>query len=174
MGKKTKFITLCALMTAYSVVALFVGSVLPTGQLGFAALASLFGIAAVIEMGIKGGVSVFICSLILGLLLTSNKNPAILYGMFFGYYPILKFFAEKVRIRPVEWIIKLAVLNIALTLIVVIFNSLVFSVQSLTDSLIVIYLGANVVFVVFDLGVTRAMRFYISKLSVKHRNRGWQ
>ena len=174
MGKKTKFITLCALMIAYSVVALFVGSLLPTGQLGFAALASLFGIAAVIEAGIKGGVSVFICSLILGLILTSNKNPAILYGMFFGYYPILKFFAEKVRLRPAEWIIKLAVMNIALTAIIVLFNNLIFSVQSLTDSLFVVYLGANVVFVIFDLGVTKAMGFYIKRLSVKHRSGGWQ
>ncbi len=161
-------------MIAYSVVALFVGSLLPTGQPGFAALASLFGIAAVIEAGLKGGISVFICSLILGLLLTSNKNTAILYGMFFGYYPILKYFAEKVPLRPVEWIIKLAVLNIALTAIIEIFKNLVFSVQTLTDSLLVVYIGANVIFVIFDIGVTKAMSFYIKRLSVKHRNGNWQ
>ena len=161
-------------MIAYSVVALFVGSLLPTGQLGFAALASLFGIAAVIEAGLKGGISVFICSLILGFILTTDKNTAILYGMFFGYYPIVKYFAEKVPIRPLEWIIKLAVLNIALTAIIEIFKNLIFAVQNLTESLLVVYLGANVVFIIFDLGVTRAMSFYIKRLSVKHRNSSWQ
>ena len=162
--RNTRYITVCALMIALSCVSLCFGSLLPTGQLGFAALAALFGVAAVVETGLKGGAAVYICSLVLSLLISSAKAPSVLYGLFFGYYPLMKSFAEHRKSRVVEWVIKMVVLNAALTVIVLLFRGLVFDIQSLTDSLAVIYIAANIVFVVFDLGVTKVVGFYISNV----------
>jgi len=163
-NRHTKTITVCALMIALSCVSLCFGSILPTGQLGFAALAALFGVAAVVETGLKGGAAVYIGALLLSLLISADKTPSILYGLFFGYYPLLKSFAERRRSRVVEWVVKLAVMNAALTAIVLLFRGLVFDIQSLTDSLLVVYIAANVVFVIFDLGVTRVVGFYVSNI----------
>ena len=145
-------------MIALSCVSLCFGSVLPTGQLGFAALAALFGAAAVLETGLKVG------SLALSLLISSNKAPAILYGLFFGYYPLMKSFAERRKSRVIEWVVKMAVMNAALTVIVLLFRGLVFDIQSLTDSLVLVYIAANVIFVIFDIGVTKVVGFYISNV----------
>lgn len=157
MSGKTRFITVCALLAALSAASLYISSVLPTGQLGFAALASLFGVAATAKTGLRGGLAVYICSLILGLLLTADKTPAVLYGLFFGYYPLLKSFAERRHSRIAEWIIKLAVMNAALTAIILLLKTLVFDIQSFTENFAVIYIAANVIYIIFDIGVTRAL-----------------
>ncbi|MBR5381762.1 MAG: hypothetical protein IK136_03980, partial [Oscillospiraceae bacterium] len=103
-------------------------------------------------------------SLALSLLISSNKAPAILYGLFFGYYPLMKSFAERRKSRVIEWVVKMAVMNAALTVIVLLFRGLVFDIQSLTDSLVLVYIAANVIFVIFDIGVTKVVGFYISNV----------
>jgi len=152
------------MLTALSAAALYAASVFYPARLGLTAVAALFCIAAVVETGLKGGVAVYVCALILGLLLTADKTPMILYGFFFGYYPIVKSLAERCESRVVEWIIKLAVMNAALTVIILLFRSLVFSLQSVTESIPLIYIAVNIVYVVFDFGVSKLIWFYIEKI----------
>ena len=164
---KTRRLTLTAVFTALSVAFMYLSAVFPTGQLGFLGVSSLLGVAAVIEYGIPGGIFVFAGTAILGLLIVPDKMLVVLYAMFFGYYPILKSLAEKVRSRVFEWVIKLAVFNIALTLILFAFKFVLFDFSFLKDSYILLYLFCNVVFALFDIGVSRVISFYIARISSK-------
>ena len=60
MRIKTRTLAYLAVLSALGTVFEYLSSVLPTGQLGFLALASLCGVAAVIESGAGGGIAAFI------------------------------------------------------------------------------------------------------------------
>lgn len=164
MNKKTKKITVAAMMTALAVVFLYLAAILPTGRYGLVAAASLFGVAAVIETGISGGVFVYLGASLLGLLLVPDKLDLMLFVLFFGYYPVLKSLAERLENIVLSWIIKLAVMNGALTVILLFFSSLIFDYAAVFSSTALVYLFLNVVFVIFDIGVSKVIAYYMYRI----------
>ena len=164
---KTRQIAFSAVFTAFSIVFLYLASLFPTGQLGFLGVASLFGVAAVIEYGAAGGVMVFAGTALIGLMIVPGKTLVAVYALFFGYYPILKMLAEKLRSRVTEWIVKLAVFNAALSVIMFALSVLIFDFSFLGGSRALMYLFGNVVFVLFDIGVSRVISVYTGKIYPK-------
>ena len=67
MRGKAFRITFPAILSALTVICLTVSGTLPTGQLAFAAVSSLFAAAAVIELGIVPGCAVYLVSSVLSL-----------------------------------------------------------------------------------------------------------
>jgi hypothetical protein len=148
---------------------LYLASILPTVRLGFTAAASLFAVAAVIEAGIVSAFFVFIGSSIIGALLLPDKTAVIIYVLFFGYYPVIKSLAEKSRSMLLNWALKLAVFEAAFTLTWFLFRSLIFNVKVLWMPVIVVYLIGTSAFLVFDIGLTRLIGFYIIRISKNTR-----
>lgn len=164
MNKKTKRITFSAMMTALAVICLYFMSIFPTGRYGFAAAASLFGIAAVIETGLVGGAFVYAASSVLSLLILPDKTDLMLYILFFGYYPIVKSLAEQMKTPVLTWGIKLVVVNIAFTVILKLFSALVFDYADLLGSTALVYLAMNAIFVLFDIGVSKMISYYMIRI----------
>lgn len=171
MNKTVSRLTLCAVLSAFSVAFIYISSVSLTGQLGFTAIASLFCIVAVIEFNMSGGLLVYICSSLLSFLLVPDRSAALLYILFFGYYPIIKHIAECLKNRFFEWLLKLFVLNIALAVIVFAFYITIFNLSYLMNSYILLILAANIIFIIFDIGVTKMIEYYIIKISPKIRKK---
>ena len=97
MSKKTRNLTLSALFAAFTVISLYFASIWPTGLFGLVAFSSLFATAAVIDAGLASGISVFLVSSILGMLIIPDKAAPLLYIFFFGYYPVVKSLIERIR-----------------------------------------------------------------------------
>jgi len=169
MDRKTRALTLSALFAALSIVFLYVASIWPTGQLGFAAAASLFVAAAVIESGLGYGLSVYIAGAALGMLLLPNKDPPLLYVLFFGYYPLLKDLVERIRLKPAQWALKLVVFNAALTVIWYLLKVLVFDFAETPFGIALLYIGGNAVFTLFDIGYSKVIRFYTERVHMRSR-----
>ncbi|MCL2365676.1 MAG: hypothetical protein FWC75_01345 [Oscillospiraceae bacterium] len=165
MNKKTKKITLSALFVALTVVSLYFASILPTGQAGLVAAASLFVAAAVIESGIGSGLSVFVVSALIGMLILPNRAAPLLFIAFFGYYPIVKSLVERMSGTAFQWILKLAVFNAALTGIWLLMRELVTGIVGDMIPVLLIYVGGNVIFVLFDYGFSKLIWFYINRIS---------
>ena len=154
-------------MAALTVVFLYLASVFPTGQLGFVAVASLFTIAVVIEAGIKYAALVYVSCAILAFLIIPLKGAALLYTLFFGYYPIVKSFAERLKKPLWAWIVKEAVFIAALTAVWFLFRTLIFSGRYLELSPLIVYIGGIAVFTLYDIGLSRLIGYYIYKISPK-------
>lgn len=167
MKNTTKKLTISAIMTALAVAIMYVSSFLPTGQYGFAALASLVGYAAVIEAGLGGGIFVYVGASVLGLLIAPVKMSALLFALFFGYYPVIKSLAERIKNRVLGWVLKLAVFNGALTLILLVFKELVFDYVSKIGNTFLFYIIFNVIFIAFDYGISKLISFYMMKIHKK-------
>jgi len=151
-------------MSALSVVFIYLAAVFPTGQMGFLGIASLMGIAAVIEFGAGAGAAVYVITSALSLLVTPNKTLAFVYVLFFGYYPLLKYFCEKVKSRIAEYILKLVVFNAAAAVIIFALSVTLIDMAKLGGNYVILFAILNAVFVIFDLAVTQAIGVYINKV----------
>lgn len=167
MRNKSKKIAVAAVMTAVTVVMMYLASILPTGRLGYLGIASLLGVAAVIESGISGGAMVYAASCILGILLAPSKDVVLIYALFFGYYPLLKSVAENQKKRILGWIIKLAAVNAALTILIFAFREMFFNISGLDYAVPIVYAVINAVFVLFDIGVSGVISFYMARIHRK-------
>lgn len=163
----TRKIAFTAVFTAFSTAFLYIASVFPTGQLGFLGVASLFGIAAVLEYGLWGGAAVFLGTSLIGLLIVPSKSLVALYAVFFGYYPILKSLTEKLKSRVLEWGVKLIVFNAALTAAIFALTMVIFDFSVFNNRIYLIYLVCNAVFILFDIGVSRVIAVYMAKIYPK-------
>ena len=171
MSRKTRVITLSALFAALSVISLYVASIWPTGRFGLVAFSSLFVAAAVCETGLVSGLYVFIITSALGMLILPDKSAPLLYTLFFGYYPVVKSLVERIRSRVAQWILKLLVFNASLLVIWFFFRTLVFGVDFETVTVLLVYIGCNIIFVIFDYGFSKVIGFYLDRISGRTGNR---
>jgi len=155
---------LSALFAALTVMILYFASIWPTGWVGLVAAASMFTAAAVIEAGVPSGAYVFIISSALGMLIIPNRSSPILYMLFFGYYPVIKSLVERIGNVAAQWALKLLAFNISLTVAWFLLRELVLGQYADIPGAVVIYLGGNAVFALFDYGFTKLIWFYLDRV----------
>jgi len=165
MRKKTRAFTLAALISAFTIIILYFASVWPTGRIGLVALASIFAAATIVESGIIPGIYVYVISSVLGILLLPEKSAPLLYILFFGYYPVVKCLAERIKRKPLQLIVKLLIFNAALSVIWVFLRELAFGFLSSVPGPVMLYLACNAAFIAFDYGFSKLIWFYIERIS---------
>ena len=87
---------------------MFLLSVFPSATIAAPAVASVVMLFAVLELGKGWSIGVYAATAVLSLLVLPSKEAAILFVVFFGYYPIIKAVLErKIRKRVLELTVKL-------------------------------------------------------------------
>ena len=168
---RTKRLTVCAMLCALGVVILWMASILSVIDLSMAVLASLLCVVAVIEYGGVWPWMIYAGTSVLSLVLVANKSAAAFYALFFGFYPILKEMLEKHN-RVFAWVCKEILFHLALAGCFVVWK--IFFPQELMISLpiplwVVFILMLELVFVLYDVALTRLISFYVYRL--RHRFR---
>ena len=135
------------------------------------AIAGLFMMVPLIECGVSWAFGTYIASSAL-IFITGETEAKILYILFLGYYPILKSLIEKKNKQAVEWILKLICFNIAAVAFYYV-SSRLFAV-SFDDfgewgkyGALIFLAICNVVFVLYDIGISRVASYYIYALHDK-------
>ena len=168
MSKSGK-IALGGLLTALGVVLMFLTGLIPIGTYALPAFAGVLLIVAVIEIGAKWAWMIYAAVAVLSLLFAADKEAALLFVLFFGYYPVLKSFLERISNKVLSWISKFAVFNVA---VVACFFLAVNFLQLPEDSFTVfgIYLPwvflilGNAVFLIYDIALSGLVATYVEKL----------
>lgn len=161
---KVKQLTVCAVLSALGVVLLSIGHLIDVLDASLAVLASLVCIVAVIEYGKAAPWLVFSVTATLSLILLPPNSAALMYLMFFGYYPILKEKLERLP-RVLSWVVKELIFNTSMVLCIVLITMLFMpptEVSVWTYAILVVL--CEVVFVLYDIALTRLITFYIYKL----------
>lgn len=171
MQQKPAFkLAFCAVIAALEVVLMLVTGLIPVGTYALPCFAGMLTIAVVIEFGCRWALGVFAVAAVLSLILSGDKEAALLFLLLFGYYPILKNVMEKHLSNPVLcWIIKLLLFNAAA--VASFFGAtLLLGVPASEFTLFGVYLPlvflliGNVFFVLYDLSILVFVRFYGQKL----------
>jgi len=153
------------MLSALSVVILYLGSLIDVLDASMAVIASLACVIAVIEFGKAAPWLIYSVTSVLSLLLLGNKSGAVMYAAFFGFYPILKEVFEK-RSKIVSWILKEVTFNIALVVCFLIIRFGIFvGIPPIPIAMYII--GAvllEAVFVLYDIALTRLISVYIFKI----------
>lgn len=168
--KNTKKITFCAIMAALSAVIMLM-AYFPYFTYAVPAAAGLCVMVVVIEIGCKWAFFTYLSSAFLVFIFAETESKLI-YICFFGFYPIIKCLIEKSRKLVVEWILKLSLFNFCVILLYLVFAE--FLMLSFEDmgklakygAVVLLVLG-NIVFVVYDIAVSRLAGTYIDRLHPK-------
>lgn len=168
------------MITALSVVVLM-PTALEVFVYALPAFAGMLIMFSVVELDKKWALGIYVAVSVLSLMLVPNKEAAVLYAAFFGYYPILKAILESKLPKVPEYILKFAVFNVAMiasyaVLIKVLgmpFDELM-GIEGETGFLarymLPIMLGlGNIAFMFFDIATTRIITVYLSVWQKKFR-----
>ncbi len=175
MGKKglrpaVKAAAYGGISTALIMVLMLFSSLLPFMEYAIPAAAALIIFLFEKECGRKAGWICYAASALLCVLFLPNKEPAVLYALFFGYYPLLR---EVLNVRCRKWaatLCKYAVFNLMMigAYAVLIF---LFQLTELWEDInlgmrygaVVLLLFGNIAFALYDLLLLRAEQLYQAK-----------
>ncbi len=170
--RKTKKITLSAMVVALGTVFMVLGGFIEVLDLSASAIASVLVAFVYIEIGSPYTWLVWIGTSFATFICFSGSVLWLEYLLVFGIYPILKAYIE--RLPRKFWIfLKLLFINIVLWLIFLgfefIFKTSVFIVDKLWMK-IGIYALMNVAFIAYDLFITVMVRFYLARLRPRFKH----
>lgn len=158
-------LALAAMLTALSLVVLWAAAMAPWGRIGLVAVAGLMPAAAVISAGPAAGGLCWAGTSVLALILLPSKGCGLLYLIFFGLYPLVKWAAERLRKLPLELVVKLAFFNVALTVLWFGLRGIfLWGIPQAEELGWLLYPIGNVVFLVYDYGFSKLIAFYAARV----------
>ena len=166
IGKK---VALGGIITALSVMCMYLSAVVPTGKLTLWAISSMFTLAMVIEFGPGAALVTYAATTVLSFFIVPNPIVIIPYAIFFGYYGIIKYYIEKLHHLVWEWVIKILFFNVFLGLLYLAvlylpeFRRLVENANIRYAMWVTIVL-AEIAFIVYDYGYSLMVGYYRNRL----------
>lgn len=166
-----KKIALCGIFGALALLVMLTGNVFSLAVYVSPALAGMLILPVADEAGPRAGLLFYAGLALLSLFILPDREPAVLFIAFLGYYPLLKFTLEKLKLRPLRLLLKLTLFNAAilgaywLMLHLFGFETLAQDMAELTGPLLWGTLAlANVTFLLYDLAVARLHTIYLQVL----------
>ncbi len=169
---KTKNTAVCGLMTALSVVLMMLTTLVPVFMYVIPIITGLLVLFTADFADKKWGIGVYFASAFLSILLITDKEAALTYALFFGYYPLLKDLIEKLP-KALAWILKFILFNAAAVGIGVI-SFYLFGVSGDEYNefgkytVPILLIMANVAFILYDICLTKN-RFLLTRFSEKFK-----
>ncbi len=167
--KKLTFkVALGGITAALSLVLMMVAGVTTTLVYAIPMIVGAFLMVLVVEFGAGFAGLVYVAVSIISMLVLGNKEAAIMYVAFFGYYPIIKSFLEKYMKKVLCWIVKYVIFNISMVVAYFVVSKIFMisfdDVEELGKYALQILLGAgNILFAMYDIMLTRIVSVYVYK-----------
>lgn len=163
------------MIAALSLTIMLLTAVIPYLQYALPAMAGALLVLMVIEINKKWALCAYAAVSILSFLILPDKESAMMYFAFFGFYPILKPLIEsKIKNNYLCWLLKAIVFNIAAvaayTVIIYVFGIPLEEMDEFGKWGIPILLAmGNVMFVLYDICITRLVTLYLRRWQKKFR-----
>ncbi len=169
--RKTKKLTLSAMLVALGTVFMVLGAVVEMLDLTVCALASLVVVFAYLELGSPYTWLIWLCTSLATALMFPGSIIWVEYLLVFGVYPLLKAYVE--RLPRWSWLlVKLIFIN-GIVWALIFLVDFIFGTPFLESELlwmkIATYALINVAFIAYDMFITVMVRLYAEKF--RHRFR---
>ena len=113
--KQSSKVAIGGIVAALSLVMMISVAIVPFLTYALPAEAGTFIAFIVYEIDKKWAFGVYTAVAVLGMFLVPDKEVAVMYLAFFGYYPVLKSFLESKMRRLPGWIIKILSFNVTMS-----------------------------------------------------------
>lgn len=165
-------VALCGVFSALALVLMMLTTIIPVGTYALPIISGILLVAIVIEFNTKWAFAVYFVVSVLSFLMSGDKEAVLYFVLFFGYYPIVKSYFERLKSKVLQWILKYAVFNAGM---VVSFYLGIFVLGIPEDSFLifgfnlplVFLLIGNIMFYFYDKCVTIMIMNYIFKVRDK-------
>lgn len=161
-------VSLGGVVAALSLVLMFLTSIVPVGTFAFPTFAGILLILMVFNMGYGYAFAVYFVTAVLSFLLVTDKEAALYYTIFLGYYPIIKSLIERIPARALQYVVKFILFNICMIGAFFI-GTYLLSIPKESFTLFGVYLPwaflilGNIFFLLYDLCITRLVTLYLLK-----------
>lgn len=108
---KSKQIAAGGIASSLCLLLMFLTGVFPFATYALPAMAGTLLVVVVLELNRATAVMVYVSVSLLSLFIAPDKEAALVFIFFFGYYPILKGLIEQIRLRPLELAVKYILFN---------------------------------------------------------------
>ena len=166
--KQSSKCAICGIVASLSLVLIISAAVFPFLELALPAVAGALIIFMVIEVDKKWAFGVYSAVAILAMLLVANKEVAVMYLAFFGYYPILKAVIEKKLPKVLDWVTKIfafaGTMTLAYWLMMKFMGVTIDEMEEFGLMAIPLLLGLGIfAFVMYDIALTKFITLYMIK-----------
>lgn len=114
MNKISYKISLGGITSAVCLLMMFFTGIMPLFALAIPLFCGILLAVVAIEISSAWGFVTYATVAILSFFLTPDKDAVIIFLLFFGYYPVLRFFLEKIKSKVIKWLVKFSVFNVAI------------------------------------------------------------
>ena len=166
--KRSQQVALCGMVAALCTLMLFMTGLFPFSTYAMPAMAGLLMVTVAVETGYSWAFTLYAAVSLLSLILTPDKEAMLMFIAFFGHYPITKALIERIKFKPLCWLLKLVCFNACVVAAYLVIILLFRMPDVLTDFgdfgkySVYILLGlGNVLFIVYDFALTQITRAYI-------------
>lgn len=163
------------MIAALSIITMLLTAVIPYLTYALPAISGVLLVLMVIEINKKWAVCTYVAVSILSFLILPDKEAAMMYTAFFGCYPIVKPVLEaKIHNNILCWAAKAVFFNAAAVaaylIIIYVFGIPLEEMEEMGKWAIPALLGmGNLMFVLYDICITRMVSLYIKKWQKKFR-----
>ncbi|HOJ10155.1 MAG TPA: hypothetical protein PK733_06135 [Clostridiales bacterium] len=172
MVSNTKKIALNGILGALTVICLLLAAILPTTKLSLYAFSSFFVSIIIMEYKVAAGWAFYIATNLVAFIVVPDKIRIIPYTVFFGLYGIIKYYTERIKNAPLEYILKYLYFNLCLAAAVFLVEKLFLVSENIKLPLWAAVIIFQFVFLLYDYAYTLFIKYYISRLRriIKNEN----
>ncbi len=167
--KKLSFkVALGGITAAISIILMVVAGVTTSLVYAIPMIAGAFLMVLVVEFGKGFAGLVYVAVSIISMLVLGNKEAAIMYVAFFGFYPVIKGLLESHLKKIPCWIVKYLIFNVSMIVSYFVVSKIFMisfdDMEIFGKYAMPLLLGAgNILFAVYDIMLTRLISVYIYK-----------
>lgn len=175
MKRQSTRVALCGIISSVSVVLMFMTGLVPFLTYTLPAVSGALLAIIVIEINKKWATGAYIAISLLSLLIVADKEAAMFFVAFFGYYPIIKEVIENKLPKVLEWIVKLLLFNaaavVAYAVIIYVFGIPFDEMEEYGKYSILLLLAmGNVIFILYDYCMTSLITLYYQRWQKNFHN----
>ena len=166
---------LCGIISALAVVIMLSTYLSPFLVYAAPAFSGLLLILILNETGVRWAIGTYVCISLISSFIVADKEAAVFYIMFFGFYPVLGFiFNKKIKNNLLRLIVKLICFNascavsFAVCMFVLALDMSDIAGEGPFFTVLFAFL-MNVLFFVYDILIVRLQELYIKRLQKKFR-----
>lgn len=169
MRNKLAFrISLGGIISAVCLMLMFCTGMFPMLDYTIPAFAGFLMVVMIVETSSKWAVTTYFVVSALCLVITPNYEATMLFILFMGYYPILKFYLDRLESKVLAWSVKYAVFNLAAVVFFLAFQYVFTSVDLLEGmdmfgkfAVPVLWIMGNVFFWLYDKVLGQLVDLYV-------------
>lgn len=167
--KKAYKVALGGICAAVCLLMMFCSGFLPMLSYAIPAFSGFLMVVMVVETDGKWAFATYAAVSLLCIFITPNYEATLLFILFMGYFPILKFYVDRKLKKFSAWLIKFGVFNCAIILYYFAFQY-IFTSEDILEGMeafgkyavLVLWITANIFLVIYDYALTQLTDVYIN------------